>query len=91
MKKFNCENGCFYCNKDNDNYIHDVHLELNITNGFVDYEVEYNRLKKPHFRNLQTNGFIGLVCSCGECEDISSEFFVREDGYIQPKIPDQDD
>ena len=82
MKNFYLEDGCFYCNKDDGNELHETHIEIRTLTG---YDVEYGRIQKPSIINRLKDNYLYLVCSCGEIEDISDEFIIDEDGYIVEK------
>ena len=78
MKNFYLEDGCFYCNKDDGNTLHETHIEIK---ALVWYDVEYGRIQKPNIISKPMDNYFYLVCSCGEFEDISCEFMI-EDNYI---------
>jgi len=80
MKKFIFEDGCFYCNKEVDNTLHETHIEVRTLTG---YDVEYGRIQKPSIINRLKDNYLYLVCSCGEIEDISDEFMIKDDYIIE--------
>jgi len=82
MKNFYFEDGCFYCNKDDSNTLHETHIEVRT---LTSYDVEYGRIQKPSIINRLNDNYLYLVCSCGEVEDISGEFMIKEDNYIVKK------
>ena len=81
MKKFYLDDGCFYCNKDDGNELHETHIEIRTLTG---YDVEYGRIQKPSIISKLIDSCIGLVCSCGNFEIISDEFVIKDD-YIVKK------
>jgi len=80
MKKFYLDDGCFYCNKEVDNIIHETHIEIK---ALVEYDVEFNRIQTPYIISRPLDNYIGLVCSCGEVEDISDEFMIEGDYIVK--------
>ena len=80
MINFTYEDGCFYCNKDDGNKIHETHIEIKT---LTKYDVEFNRLQKASVVSKPLDNFICLVCSCGEVEDISNEFRIEEDYIVE--------
>jgi len=81
MNNFTFEDGCFYCNKDDGNELHETHIEIRTLTG---YDVEYGRIQKPSIISKLIDSCIGLVCSCGNFEIISDEFVIKDD-YIVKK------
>jgi len=80
MKNFYLEDGCFYCNKDDGNTLHETHIEIK---ALVGYDVEFGRIQKPDIIIKPTDNCIGLVCSCGNFEIISYEFMIKDDYIIK--------
>jgi len=81
MKNFYLEDGCFYCNKDDGNTLHETHIEIK---ALVGYDVGFGRIQKPDIISKPMDNYIGLVCSCGNFEIISDEFLIKDD-YIVKK------
>jgi len=81
MKNFTFEDGCFYCNKDDGNILHEIHIEIK---ALIGYDVEFGRIQNPNIIRKSLDNYLYLVCSCGEFEDISGEFMI-EDDYIKSK------
>ena len=80
MKNFYLEDGCFYCNKEVDNTLHETHIEVRTLTG---YDVEYGRIQKPSIINRLKDNYLYLVCSCGKIEDISDKFMIKDDYIIE--------
>jgi len=80
MKNFYFEDGCFYCNKDDGDTLHETHIEIK---ALVGYDVEYGIIQKANVISKPLDKFICLVCSCGKIEDISDKFMIKDDYIIE--------